>query len=79
MPASVATNGCTSKCSIITPMIRPSAGPTRMTVTIATGVGQPSCNVLARITVDSATTDPTLRSMPPVRITNVIPTASTMR
>ena len=34
---------------------------------------------VARITVDSATTDPTDRSMPPVRMTNVMPTASTIR
>ena len=31
------------------------------------------------MSVDSATTEPTERSMPPVRITNVIPTATTSR
>ena len=41
--------------------------------------GQPISRVLAAIIVDSATTDPTDRSMPPVRITKVMPTASTIR
>ena len=36
-------------------------------------------SVLAAIIVDSATTEPTERSMPPVRMTKVIPTPSTMR
>ena len=46
---------------------------------MTTSGGQPARNSAAATIVDSATTDPTDRSMPPVRITNVIPTASTTR
>jgi hypothetical protein len=61
------------------PIISPSSGPTISTAPTANGIGQPACSVVATITVDSATTDPTLKSMPPVRMTNVMPTARTTR
>ena len=41
--------------------------------------GQPASSVRAAIIVERATTDPTERSIPPVRMTKVIPTASTIR
>ena len=45
-----------------------------------TGSGlQPMLSSFAASTPDSATTDPTDRSMPPVMITKVMPTASTIR
>ena len=40
---------------------------------------QPCCSSVALTIMDSATTAPTERSMPPVRITKVMPTASTIR
>ena len=61
------------------PMARPSVTPTSSTSAI-TGTGlHPAASSFAASTPDSATTEPTERSMPPVRITKVIPTASTMR
>ena len=72
-------NGWTSKYSMTRPIISPRSGPTTSTVPTASGIGHPAFKVVATMTVDSATTDPTLRSMPPVRITNVMPTARTIR
>ncbi len=46
---------------------------------ITTTGDHPLCRVLAAIMPDRATTAPTDRSMPPVRMTKVIPTASTIR
>ena len=71
--------GWTSKYSMTRPIITPSRGPTTSTAPTASGIGQPALSAVARITVDSATTDPTDRSMPPVRMTKVMPTASTIR
>jgi hypothetical protein len=64
-------------------MTRPTSRPsvevaTRTTRMMATG-GHPARASDAAIMVESATTEPTERSMPPVRMTNVMPTASTMR
>ena len=52
-------NGWTSKYSMTRPISRPSSGPTTSTATTASGIGQPACRVVATMTVDSATTDPT--------------------
>ncbi len=49
------------------------------TTGIVAAAGQPASISRAAIIADSATTAPTDRSMPPVRITNVMPTARTMR
>ena len=46
---------------------------------ITTAGDHPVCSRLAAIMPLRATTAPTERSMPPVRITNVMPTASTIR
>jgi hypothetical protein len=51
---------------------------TKISGTTTTG-GQPPASIAAAIMVDRATTAPTDRSMPPVRITKVMPTASTIR
>ena len=53
--------------------------PTSSTATTLASAGQPASSVRAAIIVESATTEPTDRSIPPVRITKVIPTASTIR
>ena len=44
--------------------------------TSATGSGWPPCSAAPSTTPDSATIEPTDRSMPPERITNVMPTAT---
>ena len=46
---------------------------------ITTTGDQPPASIAAAIMVDSATTAPTERSIPPVRMTKVMPTASTIR
>ena len=61
------------------PMARPRVPPTSSTSTMTGTALQPLPSSLAASTPDSATTDPTLRSMPPVMITKVMPTASTIR
>ncbi|CAB4926512.1 unannotated protein [freshwater metagenome] len=60
-------------------MTVPSTAPHSNTTAMTSSGGQPNCSVRAAIIVDSATTDPTERSIPPVRMTKVIPTARTMR
>ena len=73
------TNGWSSRWWMTSPMASPSVPPTSSTSSI-TGTGpQPVLSSFAASTPDSATTDPTLRSMPPVMITKVMPTASTTR
>jgi len=61
-------------------MNAPNAVPISSTSGMATMGFQPRCSTSAASTmVVSATTDPTERSMPPDRITNVMPTATMMR
>ena len=72
-------NGWISKKWMIAPMASPSAVPrSRPTTRTRTG-GHPAASSEAVTIPVSATTDPTERSMPPVRMTNVIPTATTSR
>ena len=53
--------------------------PTSSTTSITATALQPVARSFAASTPESATTEPTERSMPPVMITNVMPTASTMQ
>ena len=53
--------------------------PTSSTAATLASADHPASSVRAAIIVESATTEPTDRSIPPVRITNVMPTASTIR
>ena len=62
------------------PIAKPSREPTASTIGSASSGDQPLVSISeALISVESATTEPTERSIPPVRITNVIPTATTSR
>ena len=61
------------------PIVQPSVEPITSTARIASHVGQPCLTSSASVRVESATTEPTERSIPPVRITNVIPIATTSR
>jgi hypothetical protein len=72
-------NGCISNTCTMTPTTSPSTEPMRITSGITTDAGQPLWNSDAAVMPDSATTAPTDRSMPPARMTNVMPTASTTR
>ncbi|MCY1312678.1 hypothetical protein D9M70_631210 [compost metagenome] len=61
-------------------MKAPKAVPMSSTSGIATAGLQPRCSTSAASTmVLSATTEPTERSMPPERITKVMPTATMIR
>src|SRR5712691_4659516 len=59
------------------PFTRPQVPPTAMPAAMAAPVGQPARNAAASTTPASASSEPTERSMPPERITKVIPTAIT--
>ena len=63
--------------SIVTaaPLIAPVIRPTTRPVSTASGSGRPRTRRSAQITPESPTTEPTERSMPAVRMTNVIPAA----
>ena len=53
--------------------------PTSSTTSSTAAALQPVASSFAASTPESATTEPTERSMPPVMITKVMPTASTIR
>ena len=72
-------NGWISKTWIMRPTTRPSSEPTRIDSGMTTA-GRPALlEQVAASTPDRAATAPTDRSMPPVRMTKVMPTAMTMR
>ena len=70
-----AMNGCTSKYCTSTPMMSPKPRPMTSMIGTTRAPGTSSRSRLAPNIPVNAMTDPTERSMPPVRITNVIPTA----
>ena len=78
-PASEAMNGWTSKYCTRTPMSRPIAAPPRMIAGITTAAGWPAASRSAQRMPVKAITEPTERSMPPVTMTKVIPTARISR
>ena len=79
-PASEAMNGWTSKYWTRTPMTRPIAGADEDRERARPGTGDtPALSSLAHRIPVRASTDPTDRSMPPVTITNVMPTARISR
>ena len=73
---SVTMNGGRPPQLISAPLARPQAVPAASASVNATGSGCPPWSAVPRTTPASATIDPTERSMPPDRITNVIPTAT---
>ena len=79
MPASVTMNGASLKRWIRKPCSAPNAAPVASTSAIAAYGFQPALSSEATNMVVSAMTAPTDRSMPPDRITNVIPTATMHR
>ena len=80
MPASVTMNGCSLNRWMIPPMTPPKHAPSSSTsATTAAGGQCACCSSHAEIIVDSASTDPTDRSIPPDRITKPMPTAITSR
>ena len=73
-------NGCNRKRSISQPIRAPNAVPSASTSGIARAALQWWCSTSAAETiVVSAITAPTERSMPPERITNVMPTPTMHR
>src|SRR3989442_3714268 len=74
---SVAMKGCTLPRVITRPLTSPSSAPTARPPPMPTSTGRPAASSPAITAPESASTEPTLRSMPPVRITNVMPAAMT--
>ena len=79
MTASDAMNGWMSKTWTMTPIRSPQQVPMRTPTTSTTGNGAPAVNNLAVMSPTRATTAPTDRSIPPARMTKVMPTARTRR
>ena len=74
--ASVAMNGGRLPRVISKPENVPHSAPTPSAATIATGIGMPFAFDIHPMTImDTARTDPTDRSMPPMTITAVMPSA----
>ena len=57
----------------MTPLAAPHSPPTIMPNSIPNGTGNPALTDIAAATPDRATTEPVLKSMPPVKITMVAP------
>lgn len=68
-----------SKKWITQPMRKPSVGPMSSATSSTSAAGSPSRSRNADTIAVIATTEPTERSIPPVRITKVMPTATTSR
>src|SRR5262249_18141580 len=75
---SVATNGGTRPQATISPFPRPQAMPVASPASTAAGTPAPARNAIPSEMLASVSTEPTERSMPPPRITKVIPTARTI-
>ena len=75
MVARVTINGASFPLVIKSPFIKPRANPRARVITIAMPVFMPFCKSPAKIAEVKAKVDPTDRSIPPVRITKVIPSA----
>src|SRR3989441_10298400 len=74
---SVAMKGCTLPRVMTRPLTSPSSAPTASPPPMPTSTGRPAASNPAITAPENASTEPTLRSMPPVRITNVMPAAMT--
>ncbi len=90
MPSVTMKDG-TLQRSEMKPLMKPQSAPTRSTKTMASGIESSGSSsngtqrarksgtmMVAPTTVASAITEPTERSMPPTRMTKVMPTASTV-
>ena len=64
------------KTVIARPLKAPPATPTRTPATIASGSGRPALKLKPMVTDTSAISEPTERSIPPVRMTKVMPSAT---
>src|SRR5947208_10032317 len=72
---SVTMNGIIRKPAMISPLISPTPPATAMVSRIAVAELKPFTSEVAPTTPDRATTDPTLKSMPPLTMIMVIPSA----
>src|SRR3954452_21165511 len=75
--ASVMMNGWIFRTATPMPLTTPTAAPRAIAATAISGTGTPALTRSAVTTAVSARMDPTDRSMPPVRMTKVIPIAIT--
>ena len=72
---SVATNGVMRPTVTMSPLARPMVAPTAKATRTTQGSAAPAFTMPAASAPATARIEPTERSMPPVRMTNVIPTA----
>ena len=70
---SVAMNGGKPMRVTNTPFNAPQIAPTTIPPSMPSGTGTPALTSIAAATPESASTDPTDKSMPPVMITHVAP------
>ncbi|MCY1556891.1 hypothetical protein D9M68_936900 [compost metagenome] len=73
---SVATKGVIRILVMMRPLSRPQKAPTATPIAIAGNTGTPDLTSMPVTVPASANTDPTLRSMPPVMMTIVMPMPS---
>ena len=73
--ASVTMIGGSSRQATSAPLTRPTSSPAPSAVASEAGKGQPASSEKTATSPASASTGPTDRSMPPVMITKVMPTA----
>ncbi|CSB45377.1 Uncharacterised protein [Vibrio cholerae] len=71
----VAIKACTLPLAMMMPLIAPSAAPASKAVGTATRTGTSIATKVAAKAPHSANTEPTLKSIPAVKMTKVIPTA----
>ncbi len=74
--ARVTMKDCSLKRAMKKPFTAPASTPTAMQIRIARDRGSPPLDMPETMTAASATTEPTERSIPPVRITTSIPRLS---
>jgi hypothetical protein len=66
-------NGCNRPLVMPRPLIAPASAPAARPISIASGHGAPLSIDEAKAIAENPTIDPTERSIPAVRMTNVIP------
>ena len=75
---SVTIKGGSRKLAISAPLIRPKASPAATDTTIQSEANSGMSETISPAMAEAARIEPTERSMPPVRITKVMPAASTV-
>ena len=75
---SVATIGCTPNRATSRPLAEPATSPVIRAAVSVSGRPVPDLSSMAHVAPEIATTEPTDKSMPPVAMTSVMPSATNM-